>query len=142
MTKERTPEDATERLLRSIVPPPAPPGLRERILRTAQEGRQARAWTTPGLRVVLAVCAGLMICALGLDAIASRRQTFRIQALLGGAPAPWTESSRDGAELAAELGGPLDARLLAQLENWESPSRDTPRTVREDLDPEFRQEVY
>jgi hypothetical protein len=142
MTDERTSEDKTEQILKSIVLPPAPPGLRERVLRAAREERQARAWTTPRLRVVLAVCAGLMICALGGDAIASRRQTLQIRALLGGTQAPWTESSRDLAELAAELGGPLDARLLALLENWGSSSKGTPRTVREDLDLELRQEVF
>ncbi len=104
MDSPETPDGKMERLLGSIVPPSPPPGLRERVLRTAREKAAARAWTTPALRKVIWACS--LIIGLGLigDAVLGRQAVKRVQALVKAgseaAPVPGIREKLPSGELA------------------------------------------
>lgn len=142
MNHDPAQEREVERFLRSIVPRPAPPGLREKVLVRARGERQARAWTTPLLRACLAACGALLVLALVTDAFLSRQQTRRIQALLDGTGTSQIDFGREGADLAAELGGFLDPKQLALIRDWASRSKEMPQSLNSDLGPEFSKEVF
>jgi hypothetical protein len=72
-----------EGLLRSVRLKPAPPGLRERVLKASGRAREEAAWTTPRLRRCLAGCAVVLAAVLISDAALNRGQQHRLQSFLG-----------------------------------------------------------
>jgi hypothetical protein len=101
---EHDPDDI-ERSLGQLVPKPAPPGLRERVLDSAIEVRKNAAMT-PRMRTVAVVCSILIVAVLGVDPLISRHEAARMAALLDGpgVSAPIEEEVR---LLWAEVGGDL-----------------------------------
>jgi hypothetical protein len=114
MNKNEAQNTDIEPLLRSLPLKPAPPGLRERVLKPAKAEREARAWTTPLLRACLAACAGLLMLIFALDAVATRSQTVRLQALLGATRTTQSEAGREWASLDKDLGDSLTPDELAR----------------------------
>jgi len=114
MKKPREEDAHTETLLRSLPLKPAPPGLRERILKPAKAEREARAWTTPLLRACLAAGAGLLVLIFALDAVATRSQTVRLQALLGATRTTQSDSVQEWTSLDKDLGDSLTPDELAR----------------------------
>lgn len=114
MNKNEAQNTDIERLLRSLPLKPAPPGLRERILKPAKAEREARAWTTPLLRACLAAGTGLLVLIFALDAVATRSQTVRLQALLGATRTTQSEAGREWASLDKDLGDSLTPDELAR----------------------------
>ena len=95
-------DGALEKTLAELVPRPAPPGLKGRILASADEVKE-RVVMTPRMWSVAAACLVLIAAVLVGDAIISRSQMDEIFALVGrpSAPAP---PAQDLSSVLAELG--------------------------------------
>jgi len=100
--------------LKSLTPKPAPPGLREKVLRAAAERKEETAWTTPLLRWGLAGCAVVLMVIFITDATLGRRQQARLQALLDGSQRIQSEAADESRLLAEALGEPAGRELVAQ----------------------------
>jgi hypothetical protein len=92
-------DGALEKTLAELVPRPAPPGLKGRILASADEVKE-RVVMTPRMWSVAAACLVLIAAVLVGDAIISRSQMDDIFALVGRPSAP----AQDLSSVLAELG--------------------------------------
>lgn len=111
---EHDPDDI-ERSLGQLVPKPAPPGLRERVLDSAIEVRKNAAMT-PRMRTVAVVCSILIVAVLGVDPLISRHEAARMAALLDGRSSART-AGEEASDLAEVLGGQgSEANRMARLQ--------------------------
>ena len=101
---EHDAEDIEESLKR-IVPKPAPPGLRQRVLASALESRKDAA-LTPRMRIAAIVCSILIVAVLGADSLLGRHESAQIAALLDD-PGVLAQVEEDVRLLWAEVGGDL-----------------------------------
>ena len=99
---EHDAEDIEESLKR-IVPKPAPPGLRQRVLASALESRKDAA-LTPRMRIAAIVCSILIVAILGADSLLGRHESAQIAALLDGRPSV-RAVAEDASDLAEVMGG-------------------------------------
>jgi hypothetical protein len=102
-----------EKLLGRLVPDPAPPGLRERVLGAAVGARRSAA-LAPWMRMSAAACSVVIVAVLGIDPLVGRRETVRLAAFLG-VPGTTEPMARESDSLWAELGvdtGDIDRILL------------------------------
>ena len=89
--KMRSIDPEAKNLLRSVIPAPAPPGLREKLLKAASAASRADSPATPLLRICLAGCAVTLLVVSLADALTSKNELSRFRAMLG-APMPSHES--------------------------------------------------
>ncbi len=112
-----------ERWLRSVTLKPAPPGLRDKVLKAAARRREEAAWTTPLLRRGLAACASIVLVVSVADGLVSGAQRSHLMAL-GGGPRPSIVRSDDETKVLAEVLGEAAAGKLAAMEmaagSWRS----------------------
>lgn len=99
-----------EEMLRSAELKPAPPGLREKVLKAAANHKEEAAWTTPLLRWCLAGCVVALSVIFVADGLVTRTQQNRLQAVLDG-----FGRRRTGRTMRAE----------SWPKCWESPSAET-----------------
>lgn len=104
-----------ERWLRSITLKPAPPGLREKVLKAAARSREDAAWTTPLLRRWSAACAAIVLVVSVADGLLSRAQRSRLT-VLGGGPRPTIVRPDDETNVLAEVLGEAAAGKLVAME--------------------------
>jgi hypothetical protein len=108
--------DDIEKGLRSLKLKPAPPGLREKIVATAQKRKEDESWTTPLLQWCLAVCAAVLLAVFVVDGLVTRSQARHLQAMLDGSR-PAMSRGDDGTPVLAEvLGEPAVEKLIARSE--------------------------
>ncbi len=81
--KMRSIDLEAKNLLRSVIPAPAPPGLREKLLKAASAARRADSPATPLLRICLAGCAVTLLVVSLADALASKDESSRFRAIRG-----------------------------------------------------------
>ncbi len=104
-----------ERWLKSITLKPAPPGLREKVLKAAARRRAEASWTTPLLRRWLAASAAVVLVVSVADGLVSGAQRSRLMAL-GGGPRPSIVRPDDETKVLAEVLGEAAAGKLAAME--------------------------
>ena len=117
-----------ERDLERLVPKPAPPGLRERVLFAALEAR-GEAALTPRMKIAAMACAALLAVVLGFGHLLGRREAARLAALLDGRPSTRMEVMAAG-EL-AEMAGLESAdaeRMVRRLALASSAEREKRRS--------------
>ena len=117
--------------LKSFVPRPAPPELRQRALAAAEGTRAAGRFLTTGQWRMAAVCSLFVIAALTGDSILSRKQARRLDALLDGRPAEALIRDADRSAL-EELVGVQEARSMRFLLTRPLPGRTFPEDGRTD----------
>ena len=102
----------TEGELRRLVPKPAPPGLRQKVLSTALEARR-NAVLTPGMRALAVACSIVIVAALAIEPLVGRHEAARMTALLDGRPSARTVGE-EAFDLAEALGvqGSEAARMV------------------------------
>jgi hypothetical protein len=79
----REPEKSLDSLLEEYRRKPAPPGLKERVLRSVEEQKRLRTAATPVMRKLAAVCLALTALCLGAELMMTRSETRLLDALLG-----------------------------------------------------------
>lgn len=103
-----------EKLLESVVPEPAPHGLKGRVLRAVQEHRAGRAVLSPLLRLCFAGCTVILVIVIAADATLERRENASLTALLGPQVQP-EEQSIDLALFGDIFGGSPSAPGMLEL---------------------------
>ena len=111
---EHDPDDI-EKSLGQLVPKPASPGLRKRVLDSALEARKNVAMT-PRMRAVAVVCSILIVAILGADSLLRRHESAQIAALLDGRSLDLKagEEASDLAEVLDVQGS--EASMMARLQ--------------------------
>ena len=111
----RGPAD-TEGELRRLIPKPAPPGLRQKVLSTALEARR-NAVLTPGMRKLAGACSIVIVAVLAIEPLVGRHEAARMTALLDGRSSARTagEEAYDLAELLGVQGREADSMARLQI---------------------------
>jgi hypothetical protein len=125
----RGPAD-TEGELRRLVPKPAPPGLRQKVLSTALEARR-NAVLTPGMRKLAVACSIVIVAVLAIEPLVGRYEAARMAALLDGRSSART-AGEEAPELAEVFGGQgSEANRMARFQIMAASA------VREDRERDF-----
>lgn len=135
-------EHDIEKQLRSVRLRPAPPGLREKILGTAQKRKEAMAWMTPVLWKCLAGCAVLLAVIFIADALLSRNQSHRLQAVLKEPAIMQHHQSEEGLVLAEDLEAVVGPKILATKKMANAPRTHAEQAQRERILRELLKEDF
>ncbi|MBE3112894.1 MAG: hypothetical protein IMZ46_20675 [Acidobacteria bacterium] len=108
--------DDIEESLARLVPKPASPGLRQRVLDSAIEVRKNAAMT-PRMRTVAVVCSILIVAVLAIEPLVGRHEAARMTALLDGRSSARAagEEAYDLAEVLGVQGSEADRMARLQI---------------------------